>query len=34
MSLLDRYLSADRENANRHASFTDFMAWAMEEKLG
>jgi len=33
VSLLDRYLSLDRENANRHASFTDFMAWAMEEKL-
>jgi ribonucleoside-triphosphate reductase len=33
MSLLDKYLSLDRENANRHASVTDFLTWVMEEKL-
>jgi ribonucleoside-triphosphate reductase len=33
VSLLDRYLSLDRENANRHVSITDFLTWAMEDKL-
>jgi ribonucleoside-triphosphate reductase len=33
MTLLERYLSLDRDNANRHVSVTDFMTWAMEEKL-